>query len=54
MKVTLTQIMDFVYALPINIDYPSPDYGRVSIEQDYMTDKVTEWLRSMNVEVVEE
>lgn len=54
MKITMKQLLDFVYKLPTNVDYDSPAYGRISIEQDDMTDYLVEFLKAIDVEVTYE
>lgn len=53
MKVTWQQIERFVFDLPTNCDYESSDYGKIVIEQDYMQERITDWLKSLGIEVDE-
>lgn len=51
MKITQAQIRDFVVNLPRNTNFDSPAWDNISIEWADLTEDLTDWLKSLGIEI---
>jgi len=51
MRITIRQMLDFAYSLPVSSDFNCDDFGKIVIAQEHLVDRLTDWFQNLNIDV---